>query len=101
MRTEYVFAGGVRGKYARALRDNGYTIRVYKADGTFTEKRIAGENLVALEPEVKAYFPDSKSVNHALRTLIGLVPYRHKALTKREHRPHNSAGKAAARRHKI
>ena len=27
-----------------------------------------------LEPDVKKYFPDSESVNHALRTLIELIP---------------------------
>jgi hypothetical protein len=27
-----------------------------------------------LEPDVQEYFPDSQSVNHALRTLIELIP---------------------------
>jgi hypothetical protein len=40
MRPEYDFTGGVRGKYARELRENGYTIRAYNADGTFTETRV-------------------------------------------------------------
>jgi hypothetical protein len=43
MRPEYDFTGGVRGKYARGLRKNGYTVRVYNADGTFTETRIVRE----------------------------------------------------------
>ncbi len=101
MRTEYNFSNGVRGKYAKALRENGYIIRVYKTDGTVVEKRVAGENMVVLEPEVKAYFPDSKSVNQALRTLIALVPYRHKALTKRERRPRTLPSAAPTRRSKI
>lgn len=32
------------------------------------------QNAVILDPDVKAYFPDSKAVNDALRTLIGLIP---------------------------
>ena len=61
------FSGGVRGKYARGLKENGYTIRVYRQDGSFSEKRVLGENIVTLEPDVRAYFPDSKAVNRALR----------------------------------
>ena len=100
MHAEYTFAGGVKGKYAQTLREEGYTIRVYKADGTFTEKRIPGENMVALEPEVKAYFPDSKSVNHALRTLIALVPHSRKAQTKKARQPRPTPGTAPNRRGK-
>ena len=79
MRPEYDFTGGVRGKYARELRENGYTIRVYSADGTFTETRVLGEKTVVLEPDVSEYFPDSQAVNHALRTLLSLVPDKRKA----------------------
>jgi hypothetical protein len=64
------FSKGVRGKYAAALKKNGYTVRVHKSDGTFDEKRVAGESLVSLDPDVQAYFPDSKAVNRALRKLI-------------------------------
>jgi hypothetical protein len=78
MRPEYDFAGGVRGKYARELREDGYTIRVYNADGTFTETRVLGEKTVVLEPDVSEYFPDSQAVNHALRTLLSLVPEKRK-----------------------
>ena len=101
MRAEYDFSGGVRGKYAKTLRENGYVIRIYKANGTFTEKRIASEYMVALEPEVKAYFPDSKSVNHALRTLIALVPNRRKTLAKRERGPQTTSRAVPSRRRKI
>jgi len=34
MRPEYDFSGGVRGKYAKTLKKNGYMIRVYQDDGT-------------------------------------------------------------------
>jgi len=32
------------------------------------------DGAVLLDPDVRAFFPDSDAVNHALRTLIGLVP---------------------------
>ncbi len=52
-RREYDFSklkGGVRGKYAARYR--------------------GGTNIVLLSPDVAPYFPDEKSVNTALRTLI-------------------------------
>jgi len=83
MRPEYDFTGGVRGKYARELRENGYTIRVYNADGTFTETHVLGEKTVILAPDVSEYFPDSQAVNHALRTLLSLVPEKRKAVARK------------------
>jgi hypothetical protein len=74
MRPEYDFSGGVRGKYAATLRDEGYTIREYNADGTFAETCVLGEKTVTLAPDVWEYFPNSQAVNHALRTLISLIP---------------------------
>ena len=59
------FSKGVRGKYAAALKKNGYTIRVYRPDGTVKEKRVLGKRVVSLD-----YFPDSRAVNRALRKLI-------------------------------
>ena len=47
---EYKFRGGIRGKYAT----------------TFAE----GTNLVLLDPDVAAVFPDATTVNEALRALI-------------------------------
>jgi hypothetical protein len=52
MRAEYDFQGGVRGKYARRF-----------AQGT---------NVVVLDPDVAAAFPDSAAVNRALRKVAGL-----------------------------
>jgi hypothetical protein len=52
IRSEYDLArlkGGVRGKYYR--------------------RAVAGTNLVLLEPDVARAFPDSSSVNRALRLL--------------------------------
>jgi hypothetical protein len=74
MRAEYDFSKGVRGKYAKAMQ-NGYSVRIVKEDGTATIQHfIPKENAVVLDPDVKAYFPDSESVNHALRSLIDLIP---------------------------
>jgi hypothetical protein len=51
-RAEYDFRGGIRGKYARRV-----------AEGT---------NVVVLDPDVAAAFPDSAAVNRALRKVAGL-----------------------------
>ena len=74
MRPEYDFTGGVRGKHYKVLREEGCIIRIYNDDGTVTERRVAGERTVILEPDVYEYFPNSQAVNQALRTLISLVP---------------------------
>ncbi|HDN80886.1 MAG TPA: hypothetical protein ENG33_10535 [Chloroflexi bacterium] len=47
---EYDFSEGVRGKYARRY-----------AEGT---------NIVVLSPDLARFFPDSESVNRALRALV-------------------------------
>lgn len=39
MRAEYDFSGGVRGKYYKAVQA-GYTITIYKADGTTIVKKV-------------------------------------------------------------
>jgi hypothetical protein len=49
MLEEYDFRGGVRGKYAKRYSQ--------------------GTNVIVLEPGVAKVFPDSKSVNNALRAL--------------------------------
>ena len=76
MLPEYDLTGkkGVRGKYAKSLK-NGYSIRELKADGAVEVREfIPKEGAVLLEPDVRAYFPDSESVNRALRSLIDLIP---------------------------
>jgi|GEM_PF-566116 len=73
MLPEYDFTGqkGVRGKYYRSLR-KGYTVRIHNEDGTTTLQHFGPT--VTLEPDVAIYFPDSESVNNALRALIALIP---------------------------
>ena len=53
MRAEYDFSGGVRGKHHAAYK--------------------AGTNVVVLDADVAKAFPDSSSVNQALRLLLELV----------------------------
>ena len=52
MRPEYDFSNAVRAKYADRIKD--------------------GSNVVVLDPDVAAVFPDSKAVNDALRKAAGL-----------------------------
>jgi hypothetical protein len=60
MRNEYDFSKGVRGKYAKRY-----------AEGT---------NVVLLSRDVAEIFPDSASVNEALRLLVNIAQRtRHKA----------------------
>lgn len=74
MLPEYDFSGGVLGKYYRLFRE-GYSVTVDHADGTSTTKDYVPEqDMIKLEPDVKAYFPYSESVNRALRGLIALIP---------------------------
>jgi hypothetical protein len=53
MLPEYDFSQGVRGKHAKSY-----------AEGT---------NIVVLAPDVAKYFPDSESVNAALRCLVEIA----------------------------
>ena len=65
---------GVRGKYAKSIQ-KGYSVHVLNEDGAVTVRDfVPKENTVLLDPDVKVYFPDSESVNRALRSLINLIP---------------------------
>jgi uncharacterized protein YmfQ (DUF2313 family) len=83
MRAEYDFSGGVRGKYYRAMQA-GYTITIHKANGTTVVQDVMPKKgAVLLEPDIRAYFPDSESVNRALRCLIPLLPQKHRTKPKK------------------
>ena len=97
LQPEYDFSGGVRGKYARTLREQGYTIRVYESDGTYTETRVLGEQTVVLEPDVWEYFPDSQAVNQALRALIALAPEKRKSAVREEKAAYQTSAKKTRR----
>ncbi|MEJ2748882.1 MAG: hypothetical protein P8183_13410 [Anaerolineae bacterium] len=79
---EYDFSqmgDGERGKYYEAYRA-GHTVRIMKEDGDVEVHYFTlEEGAVVLEPDVREYFPDSESVNEALRNLIALIPKRRKA----------------------
>jgi hypothetical protein len=70
IREEYDFSGGVRGKHFEAYR-KGHTVKIGKRDGSVEVHYFTQEDgAVMLDPDVKKHFPDSKSVNRALRSLI-------------------------------
>jgi hypothetical protein len=74
MLSEYDFSGGVRGKHYKAYR-RGHTVTIHKSDGTTQVQHFKlEEGAVMLEPDVREYFPDSETVNKALRELILLLP---------------------------
>lgn len=73
IRAEYDFSKSERGKFYRPL-DKGYTVHVQKSDGTVTVNHYTlAEGTVLIAPDVLEYFPDSKSVNEALRSLIQFI----------------------------
>jgi hypothetical protein len=78
MLAEYDFSGkeGVRGKYYRAYQQ-GHTVKIHEKDGSINIQYFTlEEGAVLLDPDVRAYFPDSESVNRALRGLIRLAPHK-------------------------
>lgn len=70
MLDEYDFSGkkGIRGKYHKSYKE-GHSVRIY--DG---EKIVSDVFFASIETYVREYFPDSKSINKALRSLIKLAP---------------------------
>ncbi len=78
MRTEYDFTGGVRGKY-------------YK-------RAIAGTNLVLIEPDLAKAFPDTDSVNRALRTLLDAASVAAGPARRRRSGPHKRLKQTAGKR---
>jgi len=75
MRREYDLRGqkGVRGKYYQAYR-KGHTVKIHEADGTVTTQHFTlADGAVMLEPDVRAYFPNSAAVNKTLRSIIAMV----------------------------
>lgn len=82
MRAEYDFSGGVRGKHYRAMQA-GHTITIHKEDGAIITKDVMPKKgAVVIEPDIRVYFPDSESVNRALRCLIPLLTKKSKAKRK-------------------
>ncbi len=70
MRSEYDFSDGVRGRHSIAYRE-GHTVEITTPDGSIETHRFdQADGAVMLDPDVKQHFPDSESVNRALRSLI-------------------------------
>jgi hypothetical protein len=80
-RSEYDFSkmtGGVRGKYYKEYR-KGHAVKIQNIDGTTSVQYFKPEEgSVMIEPDLREYFPDSQSVNKALRCLIPLVSQKRK-----------------------
>ena len=53
MRPEYDFSKGIRGKYAKRYNES--------------------SNIAIIDPDIHEYFPDQKSVNDALRSLVAII----------------------------
>ena len=76
MLPEYDFKGkkGMRGKYYLGP-NQAHTVQIEHEDGTVTEQRFNSVGCtITLDPDVYTFFPDSESVNRALRMLISLIP---------------------------
>jgi hypothetical protein len=63
MRAEYDFRGGVKGKYAAR-----FSVRT---------------NIVILDPDIAERFPDSRSVNEALRALTAIADRKKRRVRKK------------------
>jgi hypothetical protein len=80
MRPEYDFSQGVRGKHYKAYQD--------------------GTNVVFLEPDIAAVFPDSASVNQALRLLVRLSKSKAIAGDGTDKKPRSRARRKARPKHR-
>ena len=101
MQAEYNFTGGIRGKHYRAMQA-GYTITMNQPDGTTVVKEVKPrEGAVVLAPDVREYFPDSESVNTALRSLIKLIPRKRHPARKRAQETETKSGIALRRAFEI
>ncbi len=96
MLPEYDFSKGERGKFYKPL-SKGYNIQVTHPDGTITTEHYKLIDVaVLLDPDVRAYFPDSESVNTALRSLIQMmvdIPVRGKRYIQRPQSAHRVSAK--------
>jgi hypothetical protein len=64
----------VRGKYSQQYRE-GHSVTIYYEDGTKIVEHFPPQNdVIILDPDVKKYFPNSESVNNALRHLLSAIP---------------------------
>ncbi len=73
MLPEYDFSKGERGKFYKPL-SKGYSVTINHPDGTVTTEHYKLiDGAILLDPDVKEFFPDSESVNAALRSLLKIT----------------------------
>jgi len=66
----YDFSQGVRGKHYKSYRA-GHVVQIRKPDGSVEQHHFTlQDGAIMLDPDMKVRFPDSESVNKALRSLI-------------------------------
>jgi len=96
MLPEYDLRGAVRGKAYLPLH-KGYSVTIHKEDGsTVVEHYKLIDGAIMLQPDVRAYFPDSDAVNNALRSLINLMSQiPDKSFVKKMRRANNKRSVAA------
>ena len=63
------FSKGVRGKYAKKMRE-GYSVTIYSPN----KKAVEAETYIKIERDVAKFFSNSESVNAALRHLLAAMP---------------------------
>ena len=70
MRDEYDFSKGIKGKHYKAYR-SGHGVRINRIDGSIAQHHFTLEDgAVMLDPDLRQRFPDSDSVNRALRSTV-------------------------------
>ena len=62
----------------------------------YAQRYSASPNVVELDPDVAAVFPDARAVNQALRALVGIIQ-QHGSKPPRQSRKSRSTGSAAPR----
>ncbi len=66
MRKSYDFSNAVQGVHHKDYNESHSLVRIAVED----KPESSSDDVVSLDPDVKAAFPDSRSVNEALRLLI-------------------------------
>ncbi len=69
MLAEYDFTdkAAIKGRYATAYKA-GHSVRIFDGD-----RLVSDDYFAAIEPDVREHFPDSISINKALRRLIPII----------------------------
>ncbi|TLY26122.1 MAG: hypothetical protein E6K63_13105 [Nitrospirae bacterium] len=71
------------------------------ARGKYYKRAIAGTNLVLIEPDLAKAFPDTDSVNRALRTLLDVASVAAGPARRRRSRPNKKLKRTAGKRRRL